>query len=53
VILFDTKSVRSKLDEWKGDLWNIGQIPCPEMDEEMNDAILFGNLVAKFLDEVS
>ncbi|CAG8556096.1 1201_t:CDS:2 [Paraglomus brasilianum] len=53
VILFDTKSVRSKLDEWKGDLWNIGQIPCPEMDEEMNDAILFGNLVAKFLDEFS
>ncbi|CAG8581732.1 6259_t:CDS:2, partial [Paraglomus occultum] len=53
MILFDTKSVKSRLDEWKGDLWNIGHIPCPEKDEEMNDAILFGNLVAKFLDEFS
>ncbi|KAF8321343.1 glycogen synthase [Clavulina sp. PMI_390] len=51
VILFDTNSQLHKLDEWKGDLWNLAGIPSPPNDTETNDAILFGYLVAWFLGE--
>ncbi|KAG0228899.1 glycogen synthase isoform 1 [Actinomortierella wolfii] len=51
VLLFDTGSVYHKLDEWKGDLWNIAGIPSPPNDHETNEAVLFGYLVAWFLGE--
>ncbi|OAQ22136.1 glycogen synthase [Linnemannia elongata AG-77] len=51
VLLFDTGSVYHKLDEWKGDLWNVTGIPSPPNDHETNEAILFGYLVAWFLGE--
>ncbi|KAI6017854.1 glycosyltransferase family 3 protein [Pisolithus marmoratus] len=51
VLLFDTGSAFHRLDEWKGDLWNLAGIPSPPMDTETNDAILFGYLVAFFLGE--
>ncbi|KAG0234019.1 glycogen synthase isoform 1 [Mortierella sp. GBA43] len=51
VLLFDTSSVYHKLDEWKGDLWNVAGIPSPPNDHETNEAILFGYLVAWFLGE--
>jgi glycogen(starch) synthase len=53
VILFDTSSQHHKLDEWKGDLWNLAGIPSPPNDHETNDAIVFGYLVAWFLGEYS
>jgi Glycogen synthase len=52
VLLFDTGSAWSHLDEWKGDLWNIAGIPAPPSDHETNEAIVFGYLVAWFLGEV-
>jgi len=53
VILFDTGSQYSRLDEWKGDLWNLAGIPTPPNDHETNEAIVFGYIVAWFLGEVS
>lgn len=52
VILIDTKSAYKYMDEWKTDLWNIASIPAPPGDEETNEAIVFGYLVAWFLGEV-
>lgn len=52
VILFDTGSAYSRLDEWKGDLWNLAGIPTPPNDHETNETIVFGYLVAWFLGEV-
>lgn len=51
VILFDTGSAYHKLDEWKGDLWNLAGIPTPPNDSETNETIVFGYLVAWFLGE--
>jgi glycogen(starch) synthase len=53
VLLFDTGSQYSRLDEWKGDLWNLAGIPSPPNDHETNETIIFGYLVAWFLGEVS
>ena len=52
VLLFDTKSAYGYLDEWKGDLWATSGIPSPPGDEETNEAIVFGYVVAWFLGEV-
>lgn len=52
VLLFDTSSQYSRLDEWKGDLWNLAGIPSPPNDHETNETIVFGYLVAWFLGEV-
>lgn len=52
VVLIDTSTGYSRLDEWKGDLWNIAGIPSPSSDGETNEAIVFGYLVAWFLGEV-
>ncbi|KAK7460603.1 glycogen synthase isoform 1 [Stygiomarasmius scandens] len=49
VLLFDTGSMYSKLDEWKGDLWNLAGIPSPPNDHETNETIVFGYIVAWFL----
>ncbi|KAF8327676.1 glycogen synthase [Amanita rubescens] len=51
VLLFDTGSQYSKVDEWKGDLWNLAGIPSPPNDHETNEAIVFGYIVAWFLGE--
>jgi glycogen(starch) synthase len=53
VILFDTGSAYNRLDEWKGDLWNLAGIPTPPNDNETNETIVFGYLVAWFLGEAS
>lgn len=52
VLLFDTGSQYSRLDEWKGDLWNLAGIPTPPNDHETNETIIFGYIVAWFLGEV-
>lgn len=52
VLLFDTKSAYGYLDEWKTDLWNTCGIPSPPGDDETNEAIVFGYIVAWFLGEV-
>ena len=52
VLLFDTGSQFHRLDEWKGDLWNLAGIPTPPNDGETNETIIFGYLVAWFLGEV-
>ena len=51
VLLFDTGSMYHRLDEWKGDLWNLAGIPTPASDHETNETLLFGYLVAWFLGE--
>ncbi|KDN35548.1 glycosyltransferase family 3 protein [Tilletiaria anomala UBC 951] len=51
VLLFDTGSMYHRLDEWKGDLWNIAGIPTPPSDHETNETLVFGYLVAWFLGE--
>lgn len=51
VLLFDTGSSYMRLDEWKGDLWNLAGIPSPPNDHETNETIVFGYLVAWFLGE--
>lgn len=52
VVLIDTKSAYRFMDEWKADLWNTAGIPSPPGDEETNEAVVFGYLVAWFLGEV-
>ena len=52
VLLFDTGSAWNRLDEWKGDLWSVAGIPAPPGDNETNETIVFGYLVAWFLGEV-
>lgn len=52
VLLFDIHSAGGHLNEWKSDLWNIAGIPTPDHDQETNDAILLGYLVAWFLGEL-
>ena len=52
VLLMDTKTAYQYLNEWKTDLWNVASIPSPPGDDETNEAIVFGYLVAWFLGEV-
>lgn len=52
VLLFDLGSAWANLDDWRVDLWRMAQVPAPPHDTEMNDAIVFGYLVAWFLGEV-
>ena len=52
VLLFDTKTAYGYMDEWKADLWNAASIPSPPNDDETNEAVVFGYLVAWFLGEV-
>ncbi|KAK4703669.1 glycogen synthase, partial [Phenoliferia sp. Uapishka_3] len=53
VLLFDTSSVRGRLDEWKADLWNLAAIPTPSDDQETNETILLGYLTTWFLGELA
>ena len=52
ILLIDTKTGYRWLDEWKADLWNTAGIPSPPGDDETNEAVVFGYLVAWFLGEV-
>ncbi|KAI0226217.1 glycogen synthase isoform 1 [Massospora cicadina] len=51
VLLFDLASGFHRMDFWKGELWSIAGIPSPPNDTETNDAVVFGYLVALFLQE--
>jgi len=51
VLLFDTGSCFNRLDEWKADLWTVAGIPTPSNDQETNETVVFGYLVAWFLGE--
>ena len=51
VLLFDTGSCFNRLDEWKSDLWSVAGIPTPGNDQETNETVVFGYLVAWFLGE--
>lgn len=51
ILLIDTKTGYRWLDEWKADLWNTAGIPSPPGDDETNEAVVFGYLVAWFLGE--
>ncbi|OCT52783.1 Glycogen [starch] synthase [Cladophialophora carrionii] len=51
VLLINTGTGYRWLDEWKGDLWSAAGIPSPASDNETNEAIVFGYLVAWFLGE--
>ncbi|KAI9676446.1 MAG: glycogen synthase isoform 1 [Caeruleum heppii] len=51
VLLIDTSTGYRFLDEWKGDLWNVSGIPSPPGDDETNEAVVFGYLIAWFLGE--
>lgn len=53
VLLLDVGSQMYKLNEWKRDLWETAGIPSPPNDQEQNDAIVFGYLVAWFLGELA
>lgn len=53
VLLIDTKTAYNFVDEWKSDLWSVASIPSPPDDDETNEAVVFGYLVAWFLGEVS
>lgn len=50
VILIDIGSGAWMLDSFKHELWQSCHIGIPHMDAESNDALLFGYLVATFLD---
>ena len=52
VLLFDLGSVAHRSAEWKADLWEQASVPSLDSDVEMNDAVIFGYLVAWFLGEV-
>ncbi|KAI9760650.1 MAG: kinase subunit of RNA polymerase II carboxy-terminal domain kinase I [Chaenotheca gracillima] len=51
VLLIDTSTGYRFLDEWKADLWNSSGIPSPPGDDETNEAVVFGYLIAWFLGE--
>ncbi|XP_041367402.1 glycogen [starch] synthase-like [Gigantopelta aegis] len=51
VILFDIGSAAWKLDEFKHELWKACSIGIPWHDREANDAVIFGALVAWFIEE--
>ena len=53
ILLIDTKTGYRWLDEWKADLWNTAGIPTPVGDDETNEAVVFGYLIAWFLGEVT
>ncbi|KAL8825991.1 MAG: hypothetical protein Q9191_004075, partial [Dirinaria sp. TL-2023a] len=52
ILLIDTKTGYRWLDEWKADLWNTAGIPTPVGDDETNEAVVFGYLIAWFLGEL-
>ncbi|MCP4592434.1 MAG: glycogen synthase [bacterium] len=53
VLLFDLGTGYQHLDDWKYALWKELGIGTPSDDPETNDAVVFGNLVAEFLGELT
>lgn len=51
VLLFDIATSFPRAEEWKRDLFEQVHIGCPWEDNESNNAIVFGYLVAWFLGE--
>ncbi|CDW61342.1 Glycogen syn domain containing protein, partial [Trichuris trichiura] len=52
VVLFDIGTSAWRLDNWKKELWDSCHVGIPWQDHESNDAVIFGFLVAWFLQEV-
>ena len=52
IILFDVGSASWKLNEMKDELWNLAGVGIPHPDVECNDAVVFGYMVAEFLQQV-
>ena len=52
IILFDVGSASWKMNEMKDELWNLAGIGIPNPDVECNDAVVFGYMVAEFLQQV-
>ncbi len=53
VLLFDLGSCYHHLNDWKFALWQTLGIGTPPDDPETNDAIILGNLVVWFFDELT
>ncbi|XP_043246505.1 glycogen [starch] synthase-like isoform X1 [Amphibalanus amphitrite] len=51
IILFDVGSASWKMNEMKDELWNLAGIGIPNPDVECNDAVVFGYMVAEFLQQ--
>lgn len=51
IILFDLGSASYNLDNYKKELYDACKIGIPVHDTECNDAVLFGFMVAKFVEE--
>ncbi|XP_045607778.1 glycogen [starch] synthase [Procambarus clarkii] len=51
IILFDIGSASAKLNDYKQDFYENTKIGIPHQDVECNDAVLFGFMVAKFIEE--
>lgn len=51
IILFDIGSTSVQLDEYKHELYDNTKIGIPQGDIECNDAVLFGFMVARFIEE--
>lgn len=51
IILFDIGSASGRLDEYKHELYDNTKIGIPTGDIECNDAVLFGVMVARFIEE--
>uniref|UniRef100_A0A2P2I2F4 Glycogen [starch] synthase n=1 Tax=Hirondellea gigas TaxID=1518452 RepID=A0A2P2I2F4_9CRUS len=51
IILFEIASAAHELDRYKFELFQSAKIGIPNGDVECNDAVIFGFMVAKFLEE--
>ncbi|XP_071542878.1 glycogen [starch] synthase [Panulirus ornatus] len=51
IILFDISTAIGNLDEYKEEFYQYTKIGIPHPDVECNDAVLFGFMVSKFIEE--
>lgn len=51
IVLFDIGSGAWRLDEFKQHLWDTCNLGIPHLDIEANDAVIFGYMVAQFVEE--
>ena len=51
-VLFDIGSAAHNLNRWKQELWEKTRIGIPTYDKETNDTLLFGFMVAIFMQKV-
>ena len=52
IIMFDIGSASHELNKYKHELFESTKIGIPHGDIECNDSVIFGFMVAKFLEEV-